>query len=264
MAVLLSSRPMTGSQALDAGASLQLNPSLDRAALRAAFDARGYVHVADLLVLEDANRLFRCLADEVEWNLNFHDGTKNFDLHPIQDAALQGDKRAQLMAHIQQQGRFGFAYMFHNYPLYDAYGAGKPMPAMLKAAHDFLNSEPLMSLARDVTGKADIAFADSQVTRFGPGHFLTKHDDNVAGKNRRLAYVLNLTPDWRPDWGGLLLFFDRHGHVTGGLKPSYNALNLLSVPIDHAVSFVAPLAGAYRYAITGWLRAGAPEALIKD
>jgi Rps23 Pro-64 3,4-dihydroxylase Tpa1-like proline 4-hydroxylase len=30
----------------------------------------------------------------------------------------------------------------------------------------------------------------------------------VAGKNRVAAYVLNLTPRWRVEWGGLLMFHD--------------------------------------------------------
>src|SRR5690606_24819670 len=101
----------------------------------------------------------------------------------------------------------------------------------------------------------DIAFADSQATRFSAGHFLTTHDDDVAGKQRRAAYVLNLTPHWRTDWGGVLQFIDADGHVTAGLAPKFNALNLFRVPQQHAVSFVTPSAPSSRYSITGWLRA---------
>jgi len=69
--------------------------------------------------------------------------------------------------------------------------------------------------------------------------------------------VLNLTPDWRPDWGGLLQFFDKRGDVFRAFTPRFNVLNLFRVPQPHNVSWVTPLAGAPRYAVTGWMRAPA-------
>ena len=70
---------------------------------------------------------------------------------------------------------------------------------------------------------------------------------------RLVAYVLNFTPVWNPDWGGMLLFTDERGHVEEGYVPVWNALNLMKVPQTHAVSLVAPFAGGLRYSITGWL-----------
>ncbi len=52
---------------------------------------------------------------------------------------------------------------------------------------------------------------------------------------RIAAYVLNMTPQWRPDWGGALLFSDRPGHISEGYLPAFNALNLFSVPQEHLV-----------------------------
>ena len=44
-----------------------------------------------------------------------------------------------------------------------------------------------------------------------PGDFLTVHDDETGGRKRLVAYVLNLTPIWRPDWGGALNFLGPTG-----------------------------------------------------
>jgi Rps23 Pro-64 3,4-dihydroxylase Tpa1-like proline 4-hydroxylase len=77
---------------------------------------------------------------------------------------------------------------------------------------------------------------------------------------RRAAYVLNLTPEWRPDWGGLLQFYDAMGNVSRAFTPGFNVLNIFRVPQPHSVSWVTPLAAAPRYAVTGWLRAAAPGA----
>lgn len=43
--------------------------------------------------------------------------------------------------------------------------------------------------------------------------FVTEHDDDVAGKQRLAAYVFGFTPQWRPDWGGVLQFIDSNGHI---------------------------------------------------
>jgi len=107
---------------------------------------------------------------------------------------------------------------------------------------------------REVTGLNDIAFADAQATLYRPGDFLTTHDDKTGGHKRRAAYVLNMTPGWCPDWGGILQFFDERGNVSQGFVPAFNALNVFRVPAEHAVSQVA-LFGGFRYSVTGWLHA---------
>jgi SM-20-related protein len=95
---------------------------------------------------------------------------------------------------------------------------------------------------------------DAQATRYERGHYLTQHDDSAAEKGRLYAFVLNLTPHWRTDWGGLLNFIDADGHVAEAYAPAWNAINLFRVPQPHAVSCVAPFAGAPRLSITGWVR----------
>ena len=105
-----------------------------------------------------------------------------------------------------------------------------------------------------LTGDPRCAYADAQATRYRPGDFLTAHDDDVAGKKRLYAFVLNFTPAWRPDWGGLLAFHDADGHVSEAYTPTFNALNIFRVPQQHAVTQVASFAGAERLSITGWIR----------
>ena len=97
--------------------------------------------------------------------------------------------------------------------------------------------------------------ADGQATLFGPQHFLGLHQDQQLEEGWRIAYVLNMTAlEWRPDWGGYLLFFDDDGDVIEGYMPRFNTLNLFAVPQHHAVSFVPPFAPQGRIAISGWFR----------
>jgi Rps23 Pro-64 3,4-dihydroxylase Tpa1-like proline 4-hydroxylase len=97
--------------------------------------------------------------------------------------------------------------------------------------------------------------ADAQATAYTPGDFLSLHTDSHVAEGWRVAYVLNFAPpDWKPDWGGYLNFFDADGDVVAGWRPRFNALNLLKVPQPHNVSYVPPFAPAERIAITGWFR----------
>lgn len=234
--------------------SVRLNPELDREACRESFGRDRRVHIRDVLAYESAQRILECLESEVTWNLVFNEGLKHHDLRPNQLAAMSPKQEATIMAHVNQGARDGFQYLYHSYPMYDSYRDGNDPGHYLHTVHEFINSEPMLDFVRAVTGFDDIAYADSQATLYGPGHFLTRHNDDVEGKSRRCAYIFNFTPRWRPDWGGLLEFVDADGHVSGGLVPSFNALNLLAVPFDHYVSYVAPYAGGKRYSITGWFR----------
>ena len=79
---------------------------------------------------------------------------------------------------------------------------------------------------REVTGLDAIAWTDAQATLYRPGDFLTTHDDETGGHKRLAAYVLNMTPGWRPDWGGILQFLDERGNIEEGYSPAFNAPRL--------------------------------------
>jgi hypothetical protein len=234
----------------------RLSPRDDLRRLREAFARAGRVHIPGVFDADSA-ALLRDAFERVDgWHLVLDAKGKHYDLDAAGMAAAPADlKRVVDLAHAQ--ARSGFAYLFENCPVYDIYHGGRAPGHPLAPLFEFLNSEAFLGFVRDVTGFADIGFADAQATRYGPGHFLTSHNDAVEGKNRLAAYVINMTPRWRPDWGGHLVFYDAAGNIEESYIPAFNALNLFSVPADHAVSVVAPFAGASRLSITGWLRAGA-------
>ena len=163
-------------------------------------------------------------------------------------------QEAELMNRAYSAARDDFHYLYDNHPMSND---GEPYPDpshYLAAVTRFLNSAPVLDFARRVTGSAAIDFAEAQATRYRAGHFLNLHDDSRGQKKRVAAYVLNMTPGWRLDWGGALLFPDWRGHLAEGYAPAFNALNILAVPQPHLVGFVSPFAGADRLSITGWFR----------
>lgn len=174
---------------------------------------------------------------------------------PAQRKEFAAGRELELAAFAYEAARKGFQFLYECRRVPEEAAARAAEPTLLTRFVDFLNSPRFIDFARRLTGAADIEWADAQATRYGPGHFLTRHDDSSGARNRRVAYVMNLTPAWSTDWGGQLQFIDADGHIARAFVPTFNAINLFTVPQLHAVSVVAPFATVPRYSITGWLRA---------
>ena len=235
---------------------VRLHESFDVERVAAVFRQAGRVHVGNALSAACAQRTLACLESEVPWQLHFNDGERTYDLVEEQVQALTEPNRALLLNAINAKAETRFQYLFNNFPVSDAYAAGRLRELYVMRVLEFLNSPPFLEVARTITGSAAVARVDAQATMYRSGHFLTCHDDVVPGKGRIAAYVLNFTPQWRADWGGVLNFLSADDHVVEGYAPRFNALNLFRIPQRHAVSYVTPFTRAGRYSISGWLRSG--------
>jgi hypothetical protein len=236
-----------------------IDPRHQPRALADTFARFGRLHLPDFLALGSAQTLYTALADRVAWNRAFNAGGRHIDspleLYQAQDPGVL----AQLDQVVLEAATHGFQYRFDSYKVSDAVISGQAADPVLKAAYDLVNGLEFLTLVRQLTGDDRVRFCDLQATRYRPGDFLTAHSDLMDGKNRLYAYVLNLTPNWIADWGGLLAFLDQDGHVAEAYTPRFNALNIFRVPQNHCVTYVAPFAGAPRLSLTGWIRHGTPE-----
>lgn len=169
--------------------------------------------------------------------------------------ASSPEDQQQFIAGAYAGATEGLQFLFDRLRLGPARAMGSPTPQVLFDLLDRFNSPDFIDLARRLTGDDRVAFSDGQVTRYLPGHFLNRHSDANPRTERLYAYVLNLSPQWRAEWGGLLQFLDEAGDITETFVPSFGTLNVFAVPQMHAVSTVAPFAGAPRYSVTGWWRA---------
>lgn len=237
-----------------------LNPALDAERLARRFAATGRVQIEDFLAGDGAARLLAMLKASPDWVLVINQDDSLFELDRAAQAALTDAQKAQLDAAVYLKARHGFQYRYETIRVPDSDQERRRAGSLVADFALFLGSPPVLDLLRVVTGAPAIRFADAQATAYSPGHFLTSHDDAIEGKNREAAYVMNLSADWRLDWGGLLMFERADGHVDEAFVPRFNALNLFRVPTRHAVSCVAPFAPWRRYSVTGWLRSIAPPA----
>lgn len=237
--------------------TFRLNSDLDRARLAKEYAASGRVRIHGLLDQEAVCDLYEYLDAHDGWWHLINTPSGIIELDRAARAKMSARRRAALEQQVQANARLGFQYRYEGLRVPDEEEDIARQDDPLTAFARLMSSEPMLDMLRDVTGCTELAFTDGQATAYGPGDFLTCHDDDVAGKNRLAAYVFGMTPGWRPEWGGLLLFHGDDDATVSGNVPRFNTLDLFSVPQRHSVSIVTPAAPRRRYAVTGWLRAQA-------
>ncbi|MFN3816716.1 2OG-Fe(II) oxygenase [Brevundimonas sp.] len=206
---------------------------------------------------DSARALHAALTDEaLVWRRSL-DNPANVDVPVAIFESQPADEQARLIAMVHEGARDGFQYVYDRIRIGYGVSTGEAMPEALAALYTLFNNDLWLDFARTLTGDDRIARVDAMATRFGPGQFLNGHNDQHEQAGRLYAYVLNLCPRWRAEWGGLLLFKDDRGEVVEAFTPGFNVLNVFRVPQTHAVSMVTPFAGAPRLSITGWWRSHA-------
>ncbi len=237
--------------------TFHLNPNLDVPALAKEYAAAGRLRIEGLLAEDGLAELYHHLNDREDWwhLMNSPDGV--IELDRATRAKMSAKQKAALDAQVHERAQTGFQYRYEGLRVPDEAERLSAADDLLAEFSRLMSSEPMLDMLRAVTGYTELSFTDGHATCYGPGDFLTGHDDDVAGKDRLAAYVFGLTPRWRLEWGGLLLFHGPNEASVTGQVPRFNTLDLFAVPQRHSVSMVTPAAIRRRYAITGWLRKGA-------
>jgi len=93
---------------------------------------------------------------------------------------------------------------------------------------------------------------DFGIHRFRRGDFLRDHDDD--NRNRRIALVMYLTPDWQPEYGGALAMQHPDGTVET-VQAEFNSMVVFDVAVEstHHVQPISDAAGERgRCTFGGW------------
>lgn len=229
------------------------NEAIDIAAVRASLAREGRAQVTDYMQPQAAERLRQCLQDEVPWTLALRDGSGPRTIDREAYSAMPAQAVEALLREVADSARGGeYRFAYDSYMMVRAYKEGRDPGLLLHRILELFNSPDYIAFIRALTGDEGVQRVNAQATRYRRGHFLRYHTDIDSNEGRRFAYVLNLSRDWRPDWGGLLQFIDDGGQVVDTFLPRWNSLSLFKVPAGHAVSLVAPWADQDRLAITGW------------
>jgi len=215
----------------------------------AALRDEGLARIANFLPEASARALLTWFG-EAPWQQAVTFGEQVVDLEHDSPSSVDQAKQALLLAAAHRRATDSFQFAYDNVRVSDRPQERRSRDWPIDRLLEAWNGAEGLALFRKLVGEPGITSIDGRATRYRPGDFLTRHDDQVG--KRHTAYVLGLSPEWRPDWGGLLLVHDFAGAKSEALHPQFNTLTLFRVPRDHSVSMVAPFAPVPRYAFTGW------------
>ena len=233
---------------------LELNPELDVADLGARFRRDGHVRIGRVLT-RGAPELFRYMESNEDWIQLVNHETGAHEI-PWDEWCKPGAScRDEIEPGMFDRAKDEFQYSYAALRI-PAAGEHDENP-VLTALCDLMQGEAMQTMLEGITGLVAPSFTDGQVTAYGEGDFLTGHDDDLADSGRKVAFVLGLTPQWRLEWGGLLLFHEIGGVDCAGLIPQFNTLDLFAIPRYHSVSLVTRAAPRRRFSVTGWLSTAA-------
>lgn len=235
-----------------------LDARLDVERMALEFAATGVLSIAPILEPDCAATLHNHLRERQDWSQCIGNRDRIVELGREARAALVPEQKEQLDLAVYAGARQGFQFRYETIRVPDEDAARAASDDVLAAFARWWSSAEPRDVLRRVITTPEIDFADLQATAYSPGDFLTGHTDDVDGKGRVAAYVLNLTPKWQVEWGGLLAFHDDFNRRVTALVPDFNRLNLFRVPQLHSVTEVTRIAPYRRYSLTGWLRQGEP------
>ena len=234
---------------------IERRASLDAAALAEQFNQGRRLQIKDILEAPVAERLYQSLVDETPWLTAYREDGQDRMITEKQLRDMGPEKIQAMQQKVWQQARDAFGFMYSCYPLMDERLKTNNSDLFLYKWVEFINSDKGLDFFRQVTGLSSLVRADAQGTWYRKGQFLTPHNDyDPSDTGKRIAYVLNLSRNWRPEWGGFLQFYDDDLNIEAGHMPRFNTISLFETPQNHSVTYVTPFCGNRRLAITGWFR----------
>lgn len=233
-----------------------INPDLDLNKIQSTFKEKGYVVIDNYLKDKAANKLNNYFTNEMPpdwWSVatfpsKNSDKVSYFRNVPEENINIQNARQHS----IEAFGKNQFSYSFYR-TLDDHF---KECECIECQVREFLDSNESLDFISKAT-ELNIKGSNEVFTAcYLPGDFLSPHQDSPNGK---IGFVLQLTKNWRPEYGGLLHFLNDDGDVVENVEvPKFNSLTLFLLPEDkgklHYVSNVNPGAPGLRLSLTGWFK----------
>ena len=237
---------------------IDINSALSLERLTSQFQSDKRLHITNFLPYASADALSRYLLESMAYQTYVVANRSSLGTPPGDGSVLTSEEEREMLEFACDGARNGFASYFESdRSLEEPEASGTPAVAGIYAdCVAFLNSPRFLEFVSTITGITNLKRAEVRATRFRAGHFQLFSNGtwsaDTTGK-RRLNFELNLTHQWRPEWGGLLEMRGHEGHQIEGVMPCFNSLELFAFPRGYWISQVAPFAAAARYGISGSL-----------
>lgn len=230
---------------------VSFHPNTNLAEINNEFAKDQRVRIQSLIPMDQAEQMFNSLTNEVPYSIALIRDNRPIALSDSEWRNLPAQQKQAIHNETMLNASKGVGFIYGRYQL----SLHQESLVHLKALHEWLNSEEVLNWVREMSGHRDIVSASAQATRYTAGQFLTRHMDTHDTEQRRLAYVFSFTPNWHPDWGGLLQFYQQDGTPRDAWAPGFNTFSIFDVKHIHSVTYITPFSLTPRLSVTGWFRA---------
>jgi Rps23 Pro-64 3,4-dihydroxylase Tpa1-like proline 4-hydroxylase len=234
-----------------------LNDALDRKRLHRLFLKKSRIEVRNFLAPSSAITLFKYLNSAIHWRSIVVANEKLQELYPAVPGAQTAEEDSVLLAAAHAGAQTGFAATYDVTRIIGQPDRQEAIENPILARFEaFLNEAGFIGCVRELMAIDSIERCETHAMRFRSGHFVSFHEGTSSADQtgtRRGTFLLSLTPEWKPEWGGLLEFRSRDGSAIEGYVPRFNSLVLYSFPQGNWTSAVTGFAGGPRLAIAGTL-----------
>lgn len=231
----------------------KLNDKIDYSDIKKKFEKSNYVVIEDFLDEKYAEELYNFLNYEMplDWWYSVSLSDKDQDFMTTRN--LVENKYRIIQERLMAERTFNkgdFSYHFYR-TLNDHIEECTCRECEFRK---WVVGEEFLKALNKMTGMKFTRYATLFASKYSEGCFLSPHTDESNGD---IGFVLQLTKDWLPQWGGLLTFLnDDCDKITDVKIPKFNALTLFKLPDQkgkwHYVSHVNQGVKRSRIAITGW------------
>jgi SM-20-related protein len=203
--------------------------------------------ISNFLQNEFADALYRHISLEKNWNLASGIDTNKYEKQNTPQFEKINNLQIKNVNTAFTNNRFSYCF-------YRAMNNSKNVSFFEFNLRKILNSKNVIDMLNEITGLNLKGITTLFLSKYKSGNFLSPHSDKGNG---RLAFVINLTKFWKPQYGGNLHFMnDERTEITDTFTPEFNNFVIFNVPegdgVPHYVSHVVQNLKVSRYAVTGW------------
>ena len=201
--------------------------------------------IEDFLDIDHAKKVAEIIKNDKEW---IHVYKSNQEHNPVQLSHSFTDKKER----IKQQGFLQNSLIENEFTFRQKRMSRHPDTcrcAYCSLIYDTLLSPDFVQYVEALSGLQDLDLISHFASIYAVGDFLSIHKDPKYD----VAYILNLSEDWKYEYGGCLTVFEDERPTV--LLPKFNSLVLIFLQpdgVEHYVSEVSQLAPGPRLAVSGW------------
>jgi len=214
--------------------------------LREIFQDLKRLKITNFLVSNFAESLYKNSLNEKNWSI-----ATGIDKNKYEKKDTQQNAKANALQIKNVNSAFvndRFSYIFYRSM------NGNNMSYFEFILRKTLNSSTFINMLNEITRLELTQLTTLFMSKYKSGNYLAPHSDRGNG---RLAFVINLTKFWKPQYGGNLHFMNNERtEIIDTFVPGFNNLVIFYVPsgegIPHYVSHVVSNVKYSRYAVSGW------------